>query len=142
MALVGKAVYIFAYYEWTIIWINEFLENGFVQEYSREKTMTSGAVKSRFEKTIKSIGTIPNDVTKQELQNCLEHFSELIIKRNALIHAHPITDVDGSQILSYQTQPTKPLPDMKWPSLEVENMISEVDEIGCEASSLLDKLRK
>jgi len=44
-ALIGKAIYIFAYYEWTIIWIIEFLESGFVREYSREKIMTSGNVK-------------------------------------------------------------------------------------------------
>lgn len=141
-ALVGKAVYVFAYYEWTIIWIIEFLESGFVKEYSREKTMTSGSVKDKLKKTIDSLSSIPNGVTEQELAECLNKFSDLILKRNALIHAHPITDSDGSQILSYQTQPSKPLPDMKWPSSEVKKIITEIDHIGCEASSILDKLRK
>jgi len=140
--LVGKAVYVFAYYEWTIIWIIEFLEPGFVNEYSRETTITSGGVKRKFRETINALNTIPNGITKDELGECLNKFSELIIKRNALIHAHPITDSDGSQILSYQTQPSKPLPDMKWPSSEVDKIISAIDKIGCEASTILDKIRK
>jgi len=43
-ALVGKAVYVFAYYEWAIIYIVEFLRSGFVAEYSRGSPLTSGAV--------------------------------------------------------------------------------------------------
>jgi len=140
--LVGKAVYVFAYYEWTIIWIIEFLEPGFVMKYSRERTITSGGVKNKFQKTIDALHTVPKGITKNELKECLNKFSHLIVKRNALIHAHPGTDSDGSQILSYQTQPSKPLPDMKWPSSEVKKIISEIDKIGCEASSTLDKIRK
>ena len=37
-------MYIFADYEWTIIWIIDFLEPGFVKEYSREIIMTSWIV--------------------------------------------------------------------------------------------------
>ena len=48
--LVGTAVYLFSYYEWTIIYIIERLKPGFVAEYSREKTMTSGVVRDRFNK--------------------------------------------------------------------------------------------
>lgn len=48
VCLVGKAVYLFAYYEWTIIYIIEQLEKGFVGEYSRGKPMTSGKVSYRF----------------------------------------------------------------------------------------------
>jgi hypothetical protein len=58
-----------------------------------------------------------------------------------LIHAHPCADDDGSQILSYQTSPTKPLPDMKWPKNEVEKVIAEIDEVACETGDILDKLR-
>ena len=51
-ALVGKAVYVFAYYEWTIIWIVESLCRGFVAEYSRGKPLVSGAVEKRFRSVI------------------------------------------------------------------------------------------
>lgn len=64
----------------------------------------------------------------------------MVIKRNALIHAHPCTDTDGSQILVYQTKTTKPLPDMKWPKEQVEATISEFDQSACKAGALFEKL--
>jgi hypothetical protein len=63
----------------------------------------------------------------------------LIIKRNALIHAHPCTHTNGSQILAYQTKPSKPLPDMKWPKEEVKKIISEIDAAACNVAVILDK---
>lgn len=140
--LVGKAVYVFAYYEWTIIWIIEFLEAGFVHEYSRGKPITSGGVKSRFKTAINTLQASQNKVSPTELNSCFSTFSKLIEKRNALIHAHPCTDIDGAQILAYQTQTSKPIPDMKWPNSEVEKIISEIDKAACEAAVVLDKLRK
>jgi hypothetical protein len=80
-------------------------------------------------------------VSKAELQTCCDEFEELIVKRNALIHAHPITDADGSQILAYQTKTTKPVPDMKWPIAEVEAIIQKFDAAACRAGTLLDCLR-
>lgn len=141
-ALVGKAVYVFAYYEWTIIWIIEHLTSGFVHEYSRGKPITSGGVKSRFKTAISNLQTNQRNVSATELNSCLNTFSKLVEKRNALIHAHPCTDKDGAQILTYQTQTSKLLTDMKWPSHEVENIISEIDEAACEAGAVFDRLRK
>lgn len=140
-ALVGKAVYIFAYYEWTIIYIIEYLESGFVGNYSRGKLMTSGAVLNKFKEVVANLTVLPNGIVQSELDLCIVNFSDLIVKRNALIHAHPCTDKDGAQILTYQASPDKVLPDMKWPKNEVEKIISEIDEIACEASAILDKLR-
>ena len=34
--LLGKAVYLFSYYEWAVIYLVERLEAGFVAEYARE----------------------------------------------------------------------------------------------------------
>jgi len=140
-ALIGKAVYVFAYYEWTIIWIIECLENGFVGEYCRVKTMTSGDVKKRFRGVIDGLTSDPPNVTKSELENCLAKFSDLVVKRNALIHAHPCTDNDGSQVLVYQANPSKPLPDMKWPRQEVESIISKIDDAARNAGQILEKIR-
>lgn len=142
-ALVGKAVYVFAYYEWIIIWIMEFLENGFVQEYSRGdgRPMTSGVVEPRFLKLIEKT-TDFTKITKQELMDCHHTFKTLTAQRNALIHAHPITDVDGAQILAYQTNTARALPDMKWPAEEVEKIIARIDNAACAAGEVLDKLRK
>ncbi|WP_455811108.1 hypothetical protein [Pseudomonas graminis] len=138
--LVGKAVYIFAYYEWTVIWIIEKISPGFVGIYSRGKPMTSGAVLKNLRRTVADMNSLPEGVTREDLIKLIEQFSALIIKRNALIHAHPCTDNDGSQILSYQTNTTQPLPDMKWPVSEVESLIYEIDRTACETASLLEKL--
>lgn len=140
-ALVGKAVYVFAYYEWTIIYIVEYLQSGFVGEYSRGGSMTSGVVCRRFKKAIDSSSVPFAEVSKVELQACCDKFGDLIVKRNALIHAHPITDADDSQILAYQTATSRPLPDMKWPKSEVESAIHEFDAAACEAGGLLNRLR-
>ncbi len=103
--------------------------------------MTSGQVKNALQAVINSPATAFAKVTRQELQSCCAEFEQLVVKRNALIHAHPCTDTDGSQILSYQTKVTKPLPDMKWPKQEVETIVAEFDGAACRAGVLLDKLR-
>lgn len=140
-ALVGKAIYVFAYYEWTIIYIINYLQAGFVHRYSRGKPMMSGNVKQEFQSTIDNLGASSVRISAAELQACCDDFDRLITKRNALIHAHPCTDSDGSQILAYQTKATKPLPDMKWPRPEVEAIIKEFDAAACSAGVLLDRLR-
>lgn len=124
VALVGKAVYVFAYYEWTIIYIIEYLRSGFVGQYSRGKPLTSGNVKDEFRNTIDNLPLSFQKVPVSDLQKICDEFDKLIVKRNALIHAHPATDSDGAQILAYQTKTTKPLPDMKWPKTEVESIIA------------------
>ena len=103
--------------------------------------MTSGNVRQELQSTIDSHKYHPSRVSKAELQACCDEFEKLIVKRNALINAHPITDSDGSQILAYQTKVTKPLPDMKWPKAEVESIIQEFDAAACRAGALLDRLR-
>jgi hypothetical protein len=140
-ALVGKAVYVFAYYEWTVVWIIETLQKGFVHRYSRGKPMTSGAVAKALRAVVESPATCFARVTKQELDSCLSTFDNLVTKRNALIHAHPCTDTDGSQILNYQTQVTGRLSDMKWPQREVESTIAEFDRAACAAGAIFDRLR-
>ena len=140
VALVGKAVYVFAYYEWAIIWVIELLQPGFVAKYSREEVMISGAVHGDFLKALNDLPSSFEDAVGTELRACCATFKELIVKRNALIHAHPATDSDGQQILVYQTQTTKPLPDMKWPRPEIECAILEFDAAACTASNLLERL--
>ncbi|MBI5922889.1 MAG: hypothetical protein HY847_14750 [Betaproteobacteria bacterium] len=140
-ALAGKAIYVFAYYEWTIIYIIDYLQAGFVHRYSRGKPMMSGNVKQELQNTIDNPAVSFSKVSKTELQACCDEFERLITKRNALIHAHPCTDSDGFQILAYQTKVNKPLPDMKWPQTEVEAIIKEFDTAACSAAVLLDRLR-
>jgi len=103
--------------------------------------MTSGQVKDSLQAVILDPATSFSKVSRKDLETCWAEFELLIVRRNALIHAHPITDSDGSQILAYQTKPTKPLPDMKWPITEVEAIIADFDSAACRAGALLDRLR-
>jgi hypothetical protein len=136
--LIGKAIYIFSYYEWVMIYIMENLQPGFASRYSRGKPMTSGEVKNKLQAVISSSSSIN---VKQIICDCANEFEKLVIKRNSLIHAHPITDADESQILAYQTEPTKPLPDMKWTKEEVVVLISEFDAAACRAMVALESFR-
>ncbi len=140
--LLGKAVYVFAYYEWTIIWIIESLQPGFVRDYCRKKILTSGGVKKELQEAIQQLAKLPPLVSTHELQTCCDQFGLLIDKRNALVHAHPSTDSDGTQVLNFQAKTTKPLPDMKWPNADLESLISEFDQAACDASKLLEKFRR
>ena len=139
--LVGKAIYVFASYEWTIICIIDYFRSGFRRKYSRGGSMTSGEVCQELQDTINNPQIPFAKVSKAELQAHCDEFEKLIVKRNALIHAHPITDSDGSQILAYQTKVTKPLPDIKWPRTEVESIIQEFDAATCRADELFERLR-
>ncbi|SRR6266516_1645351 len=141
-ALLGTAVYVFAYYEWAVIYLIQQFKPGFVGRYCQGAPMTSGKVRQELEAVLKDPGTSYTAVRKAELQGCLDQFARLIGRRNALIHAHPITNHDGAQILSYQTNVERPLPDMKWPVAEVEAAIRAFDDAACATNALLHRLLK
>jgi hypothetical protein len=139
-ARLGTAVYLFAYYEWTIIYIIEYLNPGFVSTYSRGKPIMSGDVAKKLQSVIDS-RTDFTRVSKDELNAVCVEFGALIHQRNALIHAHPITDTNGDQILNYQGSSKKAISDMRWPEDELERFTVDVDEASCNAATVLDKLR-
>jgi hypothetical protein len=136
-ALVGTAVYVFAYYEWAVIYLIQQFKPDFVSRYCRAAPMTSGQVKRELEAILNDAATVYTKVSRAELVACCSRFASLIDKRNALIHAHPITDTDGATILNYQTKVDRPLPDMKWPAASVEQVLQEFDAAACEANALL-----
>jgi hypothetical protein len=141
VALIGKAIYIFAYYEWAIICIIGYFQPSFIQAYSRGNPITSGGVLKKLKEIINNPPLPLDNVSKTDLEDCCEEFETLIVKRNALIHAHPSSDLDGSQILSYQTKITKPLPDMKWSKTDVEDIIQEFDAAACRAASFFHVIK-
>jgi hypothetical protein len=133
--LLGKAVYAFAYYEWTIIYIIDYLKKGFVSDYSRnEKPLTSGAILKKFESLIK-------DNSNQSYKSCKNNFSLLIEERNALIHAHPCTSKDGEQILNYQGPIKKVIHDLQWNIETIKEFIKKIDNAEIEAAKILDSFR-
>jgi hypothetical protein len=138
-ALVGTAVYVFAYYEWAVIYLIQQFRPGFVSRYCRGAPMTSSQVKRELTAILNDASTLYTKVSRAEIEACCNRFTCLIDKRNALIHAHPITDTDGSQILNYQTKIDRPLPDMKWPVTNVERVLQEFDAAACDANALLHR---
>ena len=101
--------------------------------------MTSGRVLKAFENALDQRGA-GNKGLETSLRPCCTKFSELIVERNALIHAHPITDPNEGQILNYQTEPSKPISDMKWEPDRIRTFIKDVDEAACRAKELLHDL--
>lgn len=139
-AAVGATVYVFAYYEWALIHLIHHFKPGFLDRYCRGAPMTSGAVKGELESVLSDATTAYVNISRGELRACCDRFATLIDKRNALIHAHPITAADGSQILNYQTRMDRPLPDMKWPIAAVSEVLQEFDAAACETNELLHRL--
>ena len=139
--LMGTAVYLFSYYEWAIIYAVERLEPGFLPEYCRKHSrgMTSGAVSKRFMHAVERYAG-DKGVEKTELKCCELTFDRLVQKRNALIHAHPITDDSGAQILNYQASLAKQISDMKWEVASLQEFIHEVDAAACQIGEMFEKL--
>ena len=105
-ALLVKAVYVFvyvfAYYEGTIIWIIERLEAGFISLYCRGNPLTSGTVQKRFQNAI---------------NNPLSNFSKFSHKsfKRVAIHLttwslnvmHSFTRATVLMLMAYQFSPFK-----------------------------------
>ena len=138
-ALIGTAVYIFAYYEWEIVYIIEQFRRGFLDQYCRGTPMTCGDIANALKKILDDSMTSYPTVSKTELQACLTTFEQLCNRRNKLLHAHPITDTGRSQILNYQGRVDRALSDIKWSTAEIEAVIREFDDAACAANSLLHR---
>lgn len=145
-ALCGKAIYAFAYHESGIVTIIQWLgEKGFRGKYYRSKTpMTSGGVLKVWRRAIDSLPDDFHPVLKSSLSAHVTEFERLINKRNALVHAHPITspDDDRSQILAYQTHMSRPHPDLIWRRETVEGFIQEIDAACMALSRDFEALRQ
>jgi hypothetical protein len=102
--------------------------------------MTSGQVRKELEKILSNADTVYTSVSRDELQAVCSTFSALIDRRNALIHAHPITDSDGSQILNYQASIHRPLSDMKWSVADLREALDRFDAAACYTTELLQRL--
>jgi len=132
----GEAVYSFAYYEWTIIYIIEKLNNGYLDIYSRGKRpITSGGVLRDFEKII-------NGNNDTRLIKCKDIFKELIDERNALIHGHPCTLKDKKQVLNFQASIDKNIHDLQWNIEKLNEFVLKISDAAVKASNILHDLLK
>lgn len=139
--LLGKAVYVFAYYESIIIYLIDVLDPGFLETCCRGKRpLPSSEVGKRFWNAIRSSRETAHDDLKA-LHDCATEFQKLIERRNALVHAHPITDTDGNQILHYQTSVSRSFPDMKWDKRSIKDFLVAADAAVGPAHFLYMKLK-
>ena len=102
--------------------------------------MTSGEVYTRFKNAVDMYqGEL--GVSKDLLKDCCSRYGELVPKRNALVHAHPITDIGGSQILNYQGAVTRPISDLKWSAQKLAEFIEQIDKAVSEYSKILHSIK-
>ena len=142
VTMLGRAVYIFSYYEWNIVYIVEKLQPGFLREYCRDHRygLTSGQLSQRFMNAIRGCGE-EADEERSALECCQREFDDLVKKRNALVHAHPITDDDDAQVLNYQASPDKQISDMKWQLSHLREFVCELDGAAVQAGEVLERFR-
>ena len=72
-----------------------------------------------------------DDVDAARIRPCLAQFRRLVDGRNSLIHAHPITDLDGSQVLKHQGKHGRG--GLTWAREEIDDFAAQVSEAACTA---------
>jgi hypothetical protein len=90
-ALLGAAVYAFAYTEWLLMEILRRLEPDDTQ--ASLAVLTSGQVAGRLRSALER-------VPPEEEREIGKRFASLVERRNDMIHAHPATAADGAQRLN------------------------------------------
>jgi hypothetical protein len=137
-ALLGRAVYNFAYLEWGVIYTVETLSPGYLSEYAQaQRPMPSGQVAAAFRETLNARVDLPSDL-KEKLATCAARFTKLVDDRTRLIHAHPYTADGGHQQLSYQGR----LPPATWPDAGVEAVARDFDAAACDTNEVFYELKK
>ncbi len=137
-ALLGRAVFVFGYYEWIIIFLVRMLGvSDFVETYCRgEKPMTSGGVRKMLEGLIKNPSTDFSASPKVRVESVLIEFGRLVEQRNRLIHAHPCYTEEGAHILLFQGPAGRQPSDVQWPPAEIERFITEIESAVPEAHAV------
>lgn len=138
VSLLGQAVYFFGYYEKLIVECVDYLNDGFAAACSRDSAFTAGSVAKRFRE---EIAKLVDSAKKESLKGLSKEFDGLVAKRNALIHARPITDSEGAQTFAYQGKVTTPFADFWWSTDKLREVIEDFDAASCRAADVLEQLR-
>lgn len=99
---IGRAIFIFANYEWTVVHTMEKLRPGFLNKWRfAKKPMTAGTVAKKF---TNAVNESPNLVRPlfSNLKESARAFMELADERKQLVQAHVYSDPGGKQQLIYQ----------------------------------------
>jgi hypothetical protein len=102
VAAIGRAVYIFAIYEWTVVHTIEKLRPGFLNKWRfAQNPMTARRVGRKFTNAVNESSDRARPSTLK-LKEAAKTFMEFVDERNQLIHSHVYSEPDGRQQLIYQ----------------------------------------
>ncbi len=135
-AALGRAVYVFAVYEWVIVWTGERLQPGFRSSCGGAKPKTSRQIACAFKKLLEN--PYPDRTAKDlfDLSELHARFDASAEERNRLVHARPGTGPSGEQMLFYKDKGVS----KDWPLPEVEEAHRRFDWEACEANALYYRL--
>jgi hypothetical protein len=101
VAAIGRAIYIFAIYEWNVVHAMEKLRPGFLNMWRfAKRPMTAGKLSENFEKTVNAANDLALPVTSR-LKEAARAFMEFVDERNELVHGHVYSEADVTQQLIY-----------------------------------------
>lgn len=138
LVCLGRATWVWAYYESFVVDLIDRLKPGFKTEVARSKrNYTAGTIRSELEKLVNSKSTDFTRISKTELVSVHDQLDTLIDRRNSLIHGRPI----GGNILAYQGNVDKPNPDVQWPAAAVDAFTEDVANERIRIDPIFEKLR-
>jgi hypothetical protein len=102
VAAIGRAIFIFANYEWTVVHTMEKLRPGFLNKWRFAKSpMTAGAIGKKFKNAVGESSNLTRPLASN-LKEAARAFIQLADERNELVQAHVYSEQDGRQQLIYQ----------------------------------------
>lgn len=128
---IGQAVYSFSILEWGVIWAAEQIEPGFMS--TDHHIMTAGRISKQFKAILdRARPQMPEDVW-QGLKQISDQLWGAVEMRSELLHAHPFTAADGSQLLGRRTRSGTSL---QWDIEKVDAATRYFDDLGIELNDL------
>ena len=102
VAAIGRAIFIFANYEWTVVHTMERLRPGLLSKWRfAKKPMTAETVAKKFTNAVNESPNLVRPLVSN-LKESARAFMELADERNHLVHSHVYSEPDGRQQLIYQ----------------------------------------
>jgi hypothetical protein len=99
VAGIGKAIYIFAIYEWNVVHTIARLRPGFLHKWRfAKKAMTAGKLGKKFSNAVDEASELAPPLVSN-LKDAARAFIEFVDERNELVHAHVYSGVNGRQQL-------------------------------------------
>ncbi len=102
VAAIGRAIFIFANYEWTVVHTMERLRPGFLNKWRfAQNRVTAGRLGRKFGNAVNEASDLARPFAS-DLKEAARAFMELADERNELVHSHVYSEPDGRQQLIYQ----------------------------------------